>query len=54
MNIFEINNSDSVKAIYQKPALVELTIQFTNGGMAGVQEFNAMGMATARKDQGTS
>jgi hypothetical protein len=54
MNNVESNNFDAVKAAYQKPALVELTVQFTQGGMAGVFEFNVNGMNTNRKDQGTS
>lgn len=48
------HNTDVTKALYQKPELVELSIQSTHGGMAGVFEFNVNGMATQRKDQGTS
>ncbi len=47
-------DTDITKAIYQKPVIVELTVQFTQGGMAGVFEFNVNGMAPTRKDQGTS
>jgi hypothetical protein len=54
MKIINTNYSESAKAMYQKPMLVELTVQFTHGGMAGVFEFNVNGMAPNRKDQGTS
>ncbi len=54
MKINETNNSKLVKAAYQKPLAVELTIQCTSGGMAGIFEFNVNGMNTSRKDQGTS
>jgi hypothetical protein len=48
------HDTDVAKAAYQKPVIVELTVQFTHGGMAGVFEFNVNGMAAQRKDQGTS
>ena len=54
MKIIDTNNSILAKATYQKPVVIELTIQFTHGGMAGVFEFNVNGMAPNRKDQGTS